>query len=593
VDDTEYKPGQKFKITLSHADFEDKTYDDLEILPTQIRNVISCGATGDGSTDDTTAIQSAIDGGGPIYFPAGTYIISSPLTSFEAGQLFYGDGWSQSVIYQNSVASGKHGLSIGHSECVVRDLQIKSDTQTGNEGIGIYCINGDGSSAITDILVENCYINKFSYGVVVTNGTRAKIRHNRLYCTGDDSTDTGGGVQISIATDCDIIFNEIDGDPDNRFQNGIYISTSAQRNKILYNRISNFYSYGIQYWCNTGPIDDVWIVGNNVHDVNSGLILSAATTPTGTDRMKNIHIEDNKIHSQGGGSYNTVFAAYKNISNVWIDKNYFEEGTEDTLRFNLPSGGTWDNIYIRDNVFNEWPSGEQAVYFYKASQADSEVMRNVHITGNTLIGNATKGTNPINLNRTLLGTIYKQIVIRDNKDPGDLTDLTSAVVDDLRKSIHADYGENSWDTVGSAVVIHTATGSITAASHEGVINLLGEVGGDAEVTLTLPEATGSGAVYRFVVSVVNTSSYIIKTADATNCGFRGSIDILDIDSNAQTAYFGATNNSDDIITLNGTTSGGLIGDWIEVTDILTDAWVVRGQVQCAAGSSVASMFSST
>jgi hypothetical protein len=49
-------------------------------------NVKSYGALGDGSTDDATAIQNAInavygrDGGGTLYFPAGTYTIRTPLS---------------------------------------------------------------------------------------------------------------------------------------------------------------------------------------------------------------------------------------------------------------------------------------------------------------------------------------------------------------------------------------------------------------------------------------------------------------------------------------------------------------------------------
>jgi hypothetical protein len=48
-----------------------------------IRNVKNYGATGNGTTDDTTAIRSAITaaaaGGGVVYFPAGTYLVQ-PLT---------------------------------------------------------------------------------------------------------------------------------------------------------------------------------------------------------------------------------------------------------------------------------------------------------------------------------------------------------------------------------------------------------------------------------------------------------------------------------------------------------------------------------
>lgn len=143
--------------------------------------------------------------------------------------------------------------------------------------------------------------------------------------------------------------------------------------------------------------------------------------------------------------------------------------------------------------------------------------------------------------------------------------------------------------VSTRIVTLVETGAITLATHEGKICLLGEVGGDAKVTLTLPEATGSGAVYRFVVSVVNTSQYCFQTVDAANCSFYGSANLLDADAAAQTAYTPAA--TDDLITLNGTTTGGQLGDFVELIDFDTDKWGVVGQLVCPAGSNVATPFS--
>src|SRR5215467_11441399 len=50
-------------------------------------NVKDFGATGDGSTDDTAAIQAAINaaidqGGGTVYVPVGNYVITAPITTW-------------------------------------------------------------------------------------------------------------------------------------------------------------------------------------------------------------------------------------------------------------------------------------------------------------------------------------------------------------------------------------------------------------------------------------------------------------------------------------------------------------------------------
>jgi hypothetical protein len=181
---------------------------------------------------------------------------------------------------------------------------------------------------------------------------------------------------------------------------------------------------------------------------------------------------------------------------------------------------------------------------------------------------------------------------------------TQIMADNGDVVLHVDAGDNrvgigtsspgcKFDVAGSfrtGLVTLTATGTVTAATHAGRTLLLGEVGGNATCTITLPAATGTGDIYRFIVSVVNTSNYVINVADATDT-IAGSVNILDADSTAQTAY--AATGADDTITLNGTTTGGALGDWLEFVDIATNQWAVRGQLVVPAGSNIADPFSAT
>jgi len=140
--------------------------------------------------------------------------------------------------------------------------------------------------------------------------------------------------------------------------------------------------------------------------------------------------------------------------------------------------------------------------------------------------------------------------------------------------------------------IHTfvATDAVTVTEHAGRTLLLGEVGGNALVTLTLPDATGSGATYKFIVTVANTSNYVIKVPDANNT-IDGIMMYLDEDGTAVSAF--PTVAASDTITLNGGTTGGLIGDYLEIVDIAADQYHVRGVMRVAAGANPATPFSAT
>lgn len=95
------------------------------------------GAKGDGTTDDASAINFAIATGKTVYFPKGTYSISSPLVVSTKGQILYGDGRQNSLIVPSATfplaSLGVIVFSSGEEGPQLRDLKIKltqPDTST-------------------------------------------------------------------------------------------------------------------------------------------------------------------------------------------------------------------------------------------------------------------------------------------------------------------------------------------------------------------------------------------------------------------------------------------------------------------------------
>ena len=141
-----------------------------------------------------------------------------------------------------------------------------------------------------------------------------------------------------------------------------------------------------------------------------------------------------------------------------------------------------------------------------------------------------------------------------------------------------------------AIHTFTATDAITETEHAGRTLLLGEVGGNANVVLTLPDATGSGNIYHFIVSVAmgGSTTYKIQVPDANNT-ITGQIMYLDEDGTAVTSFPSVA--ASDTITLNSGTQGGLVGDTLTLIDIAADKYAVSGQMRVAAGANPATPFS--
>lgn len=102
-----------------------------------VANVQAFGATGNGSTDDTTAIQAAISSasssGYPVYFPPGTYMISNSLF-VGTGAVLFGAGPTLTTIKAITGSAIATIAMINLSSAdrwTVRDMTIDSNTTAG------------------------------------------------------------------------------------------------------------------------------------------------------------------------------------------------------------------------------------------------------------------------------------------------------------------------------------------------------------------------------------------------------------------------------------------------------------------------------
>jgi len=201
-------------------------------LISPIVSVKQYGATGDGVTDDTAAIQAAMTAENAVYFPPGTYKVTSPITLksnnmvFGAGASsvisYTGTATSQGALYANSGSASTYVENLvvqdikilgavataGFSEFIhlisfsgVRNCLIDNCEIVGFRGDGIYIGSGDLAGQERhniDVTISNCYIdgvnNDNRNGVSVIDGTSVTIENN--YFTRCTKSTMPGAIDI-------------------------------------------------------------------------------------------------------------------------------------------------------------------------------------------------------------------------------------------------------------------------------------------------------------------------------------------------------------------------------------------------------------
>ena len=143
---------------------------------------------------------------------------------------------------------------------------------------------------------------------------------------------------------------------------------------------------------------------------------------------------------------------------------------------------------------------------------------------------------------------------------------------------------NGFITGSGSLVSVTADATMTSASNAGRTMVLDVASG---ATVTLPAASGTGNIYKFFVkTTVTSNNYVIQVANANDT--MAGVAIVANDSDNSASIF-ETLAASDTITLNGTTTGGILGGTVEIQDVASNVFsvVARG----AATGSEATPFS--
>lgn len=113
----------------------------------------------------------------------------------------------------------------------------------------------------------------------------------------------------------------------------------------------------------------------------------------------------------------------------------------------------------------------------------------------------------------------------------------------------------------------------------------------AGLAITLPTATGSGWRVKLVnLTTITSNTTTIKVNNTTDA-INGFSNIISDDAGGPAKGFIAAAGSDDTITFNGTTTGGYVGDIVEIEDVASGLFQVK--VMGKATGTEATPFSAT
>jgi hypothetical protein len=299
----------------------------------EIASIRNYGAVGDGVTDDSAAIQLAVNANDAVFIPAGTYKVGTPI-SLKSNNTIFGEGASSIISYTGTNASqgalyiNSGGASTFVSNVTVQDLKVVGQVTTLGFNEFIHNISFSG---VQNCVIERCFVEGFrGDGIYIGSGdVGGQERHNinvtirDCYIDGINKDNRNG---ISV----------IDGNGINIDNNYITRTTrSTMPGAIDIEPDSNAYHI----------IRDISIRNNKVFDCNNGVAAIGVYLPgiSYTTMPNGFVIENNYIDIPSATSNNS-YGLFFQYGSPFPPDAALTDSTPDL------------NIRIRDN-YVKFPTG--------------------------------------------------------------------------------------------------------------------------------------------------------------------------------------------------------------------------------------------
>jgi hypothetical protein len=468
-------------------------------LPNKLKDVISVkdfGAIGDGSTDDASAFQAAIDaitaaGRGILYAPVGDYKIGSRITKSTSAQEIsvIGDGVEVTrFLVPATNTSGFLQLTFSDktSQVTFRDFTLLAQGKQLGTGIEVTQPEGGNRHNIGvhmqrvevkgDDVTEDC----FTTGINLTGMWRPTL-HNVVVGgpfgpgVSDDWSDASGIFFMSTGIDLDDCYHP---DIHNCYVwsaiTGISCVTSGSAEEEAF-RMSNTNIVSVKQalvWTRTAPEPTVWIdnchinwrdVGFNINGAK--LIRIAGCVPYNQDTTSET------------ASANPPDIWLRNTDRSIITGNIFHyDGNPDRFNIHLDSGTLATNCIIAHNIF-----GSEATEAIRIGSAATDVL----IADNEFPGTITTEVNDASGVAVIVGRTAANTRVFESQDDGalaaGLTDIlfrnsaSGATSDVLAQRIWRgrDASGNTCDYYIERVVVDDATNASEDAHYDSFAQVAG------------------------------------------------------------------------------------------------------------------------